>query len=118
MTTIQTGFIPEITVAHRLRIAREVAGIDQSTLADRAEIGRTTIVNYEQGHRTPRRLYLRAIADVLGVDLNWLETGKAPADADANPNVRHEGFEPPTFWSVVSLDDEYELLLIAEAVAS
>ena len=61
MSIALTGAVPQITLAHRLRIAREFAGLDQSELADRAEIGRTTVVNYELGYRTPRRLYLRAI---------------------------------------------------------
>ena len=83
-------------MAHRLRIAREYAGLEQSELAERAEIGRTTIVNYEQGYRTPRRLYLRAIAEATGVDLHWLETGEAPAGAGAS-DARSKGLEPPTF---------------------
>ena len=101
MSIALTGAVPQITLAHRLRIAREFAGLDQSELADRAEIGRTTVVNYELGYRTPRRLYLRAIAEATGVDLHWLETGEAPSvDEAPATDVRLKGLEPLTFWLV------------------
>jgi len=79
MTTAHAGAIPPITMAHRLRIAREFAGLDQAELAELADMSRTSIVNYELGYRVPRRLYLRAIADATGVDLRWLETGDSPS---------------------------------------
>lgn len=101
MSLVHTsGAVPTITLAHRLRIAREYAGLEQTELAERAEIGRTTVVNYEQGYRTPRRIYLRAIAEATGVSLHWLETGEAPDDAGASDDVRSKGLEPPTFWLV------------------
>lgn len=105
MTIALTGAIPEVTLGHRLRIAREFAGLDQAALAERADIGRTTVVNYELGYRIPRRLYLRAIAEATGVDLHWLETGEAPsggADGASEVDVRPKGLEPPTFWLVAS----------------
>ena len=94
-------------MAHRLRIAREYAGLDQSQLAERAEIGRTTVVNYEQGYRAPRRIYLRAIAEATGVDMHWLETGEAPSEDEASrderarrdSNPQPSDWESDTFWT-------------------
>ncbi len=83
MTMQLTGVVPEVTLAHRLRIAREYAHLEQGELAQRADMSRTSVVNYELGYRTPRRLFLRAIADATGVDLHWLETGEAPDNAGA-----------------------------------
>ena len=98
MTIALTGTIPEVALRHRLRIAREHAGLEQSELAERAEISRTSVVNYELGYRTPRRLYLRAIAEATGVDLHWLETGEAPSvDGASATEVRPKGLEPLTF---------------------
>lgn len=110
MTTVQTGLIPTITVAHRIRIAREVAGLDQGELADRAEMGRTTVVNYEQGHREPRRLYLRAIAEATGVDLHWLETGEAPDYAGASDDLRasRDSNPQPSGWEYDGSSWEYD----------
>lgn len=82
MTIELTGTVPTITLGHRLRIAREFAGLDQGELADRSEMSRASIVNYELGYRTPRKLYLRALADATGVDLHWLETGESPSEAE------------------------------------
>jgi transcriptional regulator with XRE-family HTH domain len=103
MTIAQTGVIPEVTVGHRIRIAREYAGLEQGQLAELADMSRTTVVNYEAGHRQPRRLYLRSIAQATGVDVGWLETGMAPAEAEAitelsQHSVRPKGLEPLTFW--------------------
>jgi transcriptional regulator with XRE-family HTH domain len=99
MTIALTGAVPTITLAHRLRIAREFANLDQAELAERADISRTSVVNYELGYRTPRRLYLRAIAAATGVDLHWLETGEAPSNDEASTDVaRPKGLEPLTFW--------------------
>lgn len=68
--------IPGFTLADRLRKARELTGLEQGPFAERALISRTTVVNYEQGHRKPRELYLRSWADAAGVDLHWLITGE------------------------------------------
>lgn len=106
------GAIPAITIGHRLRIAREYAGLEQSELADRADISRGSVVNYEQGYRVPRRLYLRAIAEATGVDLHWLETGEAPAEEPPAEDVRPERLELPTFWFVA---DEVEFAADVEA---
>lgn len=97
MTMMQTAIVPSFTLADRLRKAREITGLDQGDFADRAEIARTTVVNYERGHRAPRRIYLRAWADAAGVDFEWLETGKAPSEDGADSVVRPEGFEPPAY---------------------
>lgn len=99
MTTALTGAVPTITLAHRLRIAREFAGLEQAELAAKADMSRTSVVNYELGYRTPRRLYLRSIAEATGVDLHWLETGEAPSIEEAPADsVRPKGLEPLTFW--------------------
>ena len=69
------GAIPEITVHHRIRIAREFAGYDQGELAVLTGIARSTISNYESGATTHvKPLYLRQIAMVCGIDPNWLLT--------------------------------------------
>ncbi|WP_179579517.1 helix-turn-helix domain-containing protein [Glaciibacter psychrotolerans] len=97
MTMMMTAIVPTFTLADRLRKAREITGLDQGEFAERAGFSRTTVVNYEHGHRAPRTLYIRAWAEAAGVDLEWLETGKAPSEDEAFATVRPEGFEPPTF---------------------
>ena len=75
MTIIRGTGDPEFTIADRLRKAREITGLDQGEFAKASNMSRTTIVNYEQGHRVPRAIYVRVWADVAGVSVEWIQTG-------------------------------------------
>ena len=75
MTSIRGTGDPEFTIADRLRKAREMTGLDQGEFAAAANMSRTTIVNYEQGHRAPRPIYVRVWAEVAGVSVQWIQTG-------------------------------------------
>jgi transcriptional regulator with XRE-family HTH domain len=72
------GNIPEITMRHRLRIARESIGLDQDQLADLIGVSRNTIGNMEKGRgkTPPRKLILNAWALACGVPVSWILTGK------------------------------------------
>jgi len=76
------GAIPEMTIQWRLRMARELAGMEQTDLARATGIARSTISNYENGAtERMKSLYLRQIALACGVDPEWLQTGQAgPSD--------------------------------------
>lgn len=94
-----SGFIPQWSLADRIRKAREYAGQSQSELSELAGYSRATIANIEQGKSTARRGQLIAIAFATGVDLNWLETGNTPAgDPGEGGAVGHQGLEPRTRW--------------------
>ena len=69
------GEVPPIEVRHRLRIARERAGLDQDQLAERMAVTRSTISNAEQGKGSPRRSTVNAWALATGVKASWLNTG-------------------------------------------
>ena len=49
-----------------------MAGLTQLELAERAGIARSSVVNYETDHSTPRLIVLRAWAHETGVSLAWL----------------------------------------------
>lgn len=66
---------PPFTVSDRCRKAREIAGLEQQELADRIEVSRGTISNYETAAVAPRRIVLRAWAFACGVDFDWLAFG-------------------------------------------
>lgn len=77
MTTLHPvrGTVPRYTQADRLRKAREVTGLDQGQFAAAIGISRASVANYEHGRRVPGPLYVRAWAEVSGVDEVWLKTG-------------------------------------------
>lgn len=86
----ERGNIPEIQLHHRLRIAREYAQLEQSELADRMGISRTSVSAAESGRKSPRRITLNAWALACGVPASWLLTGQEPVTP---PPVTPE---PPT----------------------
>jgi len=87
-TDASVGIVPTITTGHRIRIAREAAGMDQGQLADVTGISRSTISNYEKGATTHiKPLYVSLIASATGVDQGWLETGEA-GSSPSGPGLR------------------------------
>ncbi|MBI1379438.1 MAG: helix-turn-helix domain-containing protein [Frankiales bacterium] len=91
------GSFPEITVHHRLRIAREWAEMDQRELASVTGIARNTISNYELGTTARvKRPYVAQIALATGVPLEWILTGDMPQapDGDDGCAARDSNPEP------------------------
>ena len=87
-----------LVLTERLRVARLSAGLDQAQIARRIGVARQTVSNWERGLAEPSATYFVLWARATGQSLEWLAEGvhdKAPAGAGAD--VRHEGFEPPTF---------------------
>ena len=84
------GFIPEWTFGDRLRKARDVMGLDRSEFAALGEPGDftfKTIANYENGLTTPKTFVVRALAQMAGVDYDWLLTGKTPTGTGPDGGV-------------------------------
>ena len=92
------GIVPRFELKHRVKLAREVSGMQQTELAEKTGLSRTTIVNIERGDSIPRRSSLTLIAFATGVDRNWLENGETPAGDNPGGGevVRHQGLEPRT----------------------
>ncbi|OZE95136.1 hypothetical protein CH302_19545 [Rhodococcus sp. 15-2388-1-1a] len=100
-TAYESGKVPEILRHHRLRIAREEAGLEQGQLAELIGVSRNTIGAAEKKDGNPRRIVINAWALACGVPVSWLETGNAESprpdgDPDGGLTVRHQGFEPRT----------------------
>ncbi|MFB9775394.1 helix-turn-helix domain-containing protein [Brevibacterium otitidis] len=73
------GIVPELTIGQRLRVARELTGLEQREFASEIGISRTSVSALEGGRSKPRQLTLRAWSSRTGVSLHWLETGEAPS---------------------------------------
>ena len=104
-----SGTVPTIEVKHRLRIAREYAGLDQDQLAVRMDVTRSTISNAEQGKVKPRRMTVNAWAMACGVPASWINTGEQPdqpdpdgggsaADPDDPDGMMGTIYNQPTDW--------------------
>ena len=78
---------PMTTIGQRIRQEREDQGISRPALAAYAKIGATTLSDLELG-RSKSTTALHKIAQRLGLNPNWLETGKGPKHATHPPEDR------------------------------
>ncbi len=78
--------------SEKLRQARINAGLTQSQLASELGVSLRTVTNYETGDRYPkkRELYKR-MAEVLGVEVNYLLTEDEDFIADAGEKYGAKG---------------------------
>lgn len=58
-------------IGNKIKILRKVRGLTQQQLAEKLDVGRATVSNYEIGRRQPRLNELERIATVLGVGLDY-----------------------------------------------
>ncbi|WP_159233465.1 helix-turn-helix transcriptional regulator [Mycolicibacterium vanbaalenii] len=85
-TAYESGSVPQIEVRHRLRIAREHAGLEQDQLAELIGVSRNTVGNAEKGRVQPRRITINAWALACGVPASWISTGKVGDGPGNGPN--------------------------------
>jgi DNA-binding XRE family transcriptional regulator len=92
----RSGVIPELSANLRMEIARRHVGMNQAQLAEALGVSTGTIQRAERGEKV-RRSTVLAWAMVTGVDLDWLETGKAPSPVgDGASDAPPAGLEPAT----------------------
>lgn len=79
-----------LSLGKRMRVARQMAELDQAKIAEMLGVARTTVSTWERGETEPSASSFVRWSQVTGQPLEWLAEGV----------VRLEGLEPPTFWSV------------------
>lgn len=83
---IFAGQITDVmTLAERIKQAREKSGLTQSELAKKAGVSQGTIANLESGFRKQPRNLL-ALARALNVDVDWLDGGRVSYTAPGITN--------------------------------
>lgn len=88
--------MPPITLKHRLRMAREHAGLEQSHLAMALGISRNTIGRWESGSHVPTLGMIKQWAAETGVSLGYLlgdevaETIPATLERRRNAQTRQQ----------------------------
>lgn len=68
----------------RIAALRRAAGISQSELAQKLKISPSAVGMYEQGRREPALDILAAMAEIFGVTIDFLVTGKAGSSEEEN----------------------------------
>lgn len=95
--------VPEISLRHRLRIAREEAGMEQIELAEKMGVSRNTVSSAEKGRTEPRRIVINAWALATGFDAEWIRTGTSSqygVDPDGGGAQTGEATRPADYQSV------------------
>lgn len=78
--------------SEKLRRARINAGLTQSQLANELGVSLRTVTNYETGDRYPKKRELyKKMAEVLGVEVNYLLTEDEDFIADAGEKYGAKG---------------------------
>ena len=66
-------------IGKKIKILRKTRGLTQQQLADKLNVKRATISNYEIGRRSPHIKELEDIAEALGVNLDYFGFGGSAA---------------------------------------
>ena len=62
-------------IGKKIKVLRKARGLTQEQLADKLQVKRATISNYEVGRRSPHLKELENIANALGVTLEYFSIG-------------------------------------------
>lgn len=71
------GGVPQWTLGDRLRKARTETGMTVAEFAEHIGVSTRTINSAENDQRAVRKITLNAWSLATGVDIEWLETGRA-----------------------------------------
>ena len=75
-------------VGSRLRWAREQAGLSQGQVARELGVHRPTISQIEAGKRNVRPDEIAALAELYGVDEDWIVSGSESSDIMDDPRLK------------------------------
>lgn len=94
-----------MSIGKRIAHARKEAALSQQAVADRFSISRAAVAQWESGDTHPGMTKLEGLAQVLGVRLEWLATGKGLKRTGASaPTESTEGHRaaPLLPWQAIA----------------
>jgi transcriptional regulator with XRE-family HTH domain len=83
----------------KLREIRELRGWSQSVLAEKADVSRDSISNYETGHREAYPSTAKKLADALGVTIADFMEDTAPKAVLTSPLLE---------WALTTSDEDFD----------
>jgi len=83
------------TPGSRLAQVRRLADLTQAQLAEAIDYDPTHISRIERDQVPMSPKFGRLVAQALGMDYEWLMTGRGQPDAQANVALPHDGRDPP-----------------------
>lgn len=91
----------EFDLADRIRKAMRVRDLSVQEVADALGVNRNTIGNWMNGRAHPSTPAMMAFSSVVGVPLEWLQTGTAPSEDGAELESRpRESNSRPSHYKV------------------
>lgn len=85
--TIDFSFLPEESLADRIRKARSEKGLSQGALAEALAVSRQSVSKWERGEAEPDIERLVALASLLSLPLSALLPAVKPASAEPTVNI-------------------------------
>lgn len=73
--------MPEMEFCDRLSRSMRLVKIKTGDVADYLSIDPATVSRWLSGRTRPNKATMIVLADMTGVELEWLETGQAPGDS-------------------------------------
>lgn len=98
-------------LASRIKEARENLAWSQEDLARRMHVTQPTVSNWEAGRKSPRTQIMIRLAQVLGVSMEWLSTGRG----EMRPPAQNMPGEPAGTPYLPERDAEENRLLLCYA---
>ena len=78
------GFIPELTLGWRLKMALSSGGVSRKSMAEQLGYEETQLSRWTSGKAVPRKGVISQWALITGVDRRWLETGEGSSPIGPN----------------------------------
>lgn len=101
------SFAERLAQARRALSTREWRDVSQVDVAEMVGTSAATVSRWESGDVVPRGPALRLLAQVLGVNLRWLETGEGPMLAQvASPEPAVSDNRPKRREAPDTVDDD------------
>ncbi len=104
------------SIGERIKNRRKELGLTQPRIKELTGISSGTMSDIENGKTLPAALSLIKLSQALGCSIDWILTGNSPVSESIFMSDAREN-ELVSYFQKMSIDDQEDLLLIAEMKA-